>query len=325
MDTRDGLKISELDKLFRLVKEYRESRKFKELLNYIASFKNLSPYNAFLVAQQRPGCKFVLTPDEWKREGRDIRMHARPLVILWPFGPVSFVYDISDTVLSNTKERTLFDSDDDLIEKLSAPFRAYGRVPLRELNLLKRNAKFFGVQTESFVTGSTFAAEIRYLDERDRTTHYRLSIDLGEGKSIDWDSYYLISLRSSAETGEAFASCCHELGHLFCGHLILSPFSITSSGRPLNHAQREFEAESTAWLVCKHFEVDNPSEEYLAGYCKGNEMIPEGVSMERIFSAAKLIIKMASQRMTYSEGWLFKYNKPFKDAVKAIKKIVDAK
>ncbi|MBD5272843.1 MAG: hypothetical protein HDS42_06235 [Bacteroides sp.] len=310
------IKLSELDKLFRLIAEYRESENYRELLRYISSFKNLSPYNAFLVVQQRPGCKYVLSPDEWKREGRDIRLHARPLVILRPFGPVQFVYDISDTVISGERERNLFDNIEDVVERLSAPYRTYGADPSAELGRLVWNAELFGVQTRSFVTGSVLAAQISYIDDTTRRTDNYLSLLVGGKRVIKWPANYLLEIRENAGNGEAFASCCHELGHLFCGHLKKPKCMETQAYRYISHSAKEFEAESVAWLVCQHFEVDNPSEEYLAGYCGENKLIPDGVSIERIFFASNLVIKMSSQKMDVKDGWLYKYDEEFKKRIK---------
>ena len=88
---------SKLDILFSEVKAYRKSKHFAELLGFCAKFKTLAPYNAMLVHLQRPHARFVLTPSEWRKYNRKVRAHARPLVILVPFGPVDFVFEIQDT------------------------------------------------------------------------------------------------------------------------------------------------------------------------------------------------------------------------------------
>ena len=54
----------------------------------------------------------------------------------------------------------------------------------------------------------------------------------------------------------------------------------------LSQNTEEFKAECVAWIVCQRHEIDNPSEEYLAGYLDNNETIPEGISVERVLCAA---------------------------------------
>ena len=87
-----------LDELFAAAGSYRKSKKYFELLDFIRRFPDLAPYNAMLIHIQRPGSQYVLTATKWQKEfGRHIVSGARPMVILRPFGPVSFVFDISDT------------------------------------------------------------------------------------------------------------------------------------------------------------------------------------------------------------------------------------
>lgn len=51
-----------------------------------------------LIHIQKPGSKYVASANEWaKRFNRRIKPEARPLIILRPFGPVSFVFELSDT------------------------------------------------------------------------------------------------------------------------------------------------------------------------------------------------------------------------------------
>ena len=48
--------------------------------------------------------------------------------------------------------------------------------------------------------------------------------------------------------------------YLFCYH----QFYAESKRRKLTIKEREFEAKTVAWLVCKRHGIYNPSEEYLA-------------------------------------------------------------
>lgn len=87
-----------LDELFNLTYQYRASKAYYDLMQFIARFRFYSPFNAMLVHVQMPGAKFVAPPYRWLRDyGRRIKPGARPLVILQPMGPVMFVFDVSDT------------------------------------------------------------------------------------------------------------------------------------------------------------------------------------------------------------------------------------
>lgn len=87
-----------LDDLIRDSLLYKNSKNYKELLDFVVKFRNVSPFNAMLLQIQKPGLTFAATLHDWQvRYRRYINEGTRPLVILWPFGPVAFVYDVADT------------------------------------------------------------------------------------------------------------------------------------------------------------------------------------------------------------------------------------
>jgi hypothetical protein len=51
-----------------------------------------------MIHTQMPGAHFVCTARRWQKDyRREIKIDARPIVILQPMGPVLFVFDVSDT------------------------------------------------------------------------------------------------------------------------------------------------------------------------------------------------------------------------------------
>ena len=90
--------VPELDKLFNDIGTYRKCTDFNELIKFIKKFPRIAPYNAMLIHIQKPGSNYVASATEWKKRfNRTIKPGARPLVILRPFGPVAFVFELSDT------------------------------------------------------------------------------------------------------------------------------------------------------------------------------------------------------------------------------------
>ena len=74
-------------------------------MRFVGRFRFYSPFNAMLIHTQMPGANFVCTASRWRKDySREIIVHARPIVILQPMGPVLFVFDVSDTApLSNAR------------------------------------------------------------------------------------------------------------------------------------------------------------------------------------------------------------------------------
>ena len=97
-----------LDEMFRASRRYRSSREYMELLKFISKFRRYAPFNCLLLHIQNPDISYVASGGDWERQfRRKPKRDARPLVILQPFGPVMFVYDIQDTEGASVPEYVL--------------------------------------------------------------------------------------------------------------------------------------------------------------------------------------------------------------------------
>ncbi|HEX7070805.1 MAG TPA: hypothetical protein VF190_08360, partial [Rhodothermales bacterium] len=87
-----------LDRLLSESRLYRTSQDYQDLLDFSVRLRNFAPFNAMLLQVQKPGLHFAASARDWhERFGRRPKENARPLLILWPFGPVALVYDVVDT------------------------------------------------------------------------------------------------------------------------------------------------------------------------------------------------------------------------------------
>src|SRR5258707_9794101 len=87
-----------LDQLLIDSRLYTQSKDYKKLLDFVVRLRNFAPFNAMLLQLQKPGLTYAASAKDWSdRFGRSPKEGARPLLILWPFGPVAFVYDVLDT------------------------------------------------------------------------------------------------------------------------------------------------------------------------------------------------------------------------------------
>lgn len=260
--------IPELDKLFQEIGEYRESAEFKELLKFIKKFPKIAPYNAMLIHIQKPGSSFVASATTWmKKYKRRITPGARPLVILRPFGPVAFVFDLSDT-----------EGEKDFPEELLNPFGVKGKLHESYFSRLIDNMKCEGIRYNEADYGTNRAGQIgvRYSD-------IELIINK-TNKEIRTKKLYDMVVNKNHEQEVKFTTILHELGHLYCGHLG-SPYpKWWSDRRHLKLNEREFEAECTAWLVCERMGINNPSSGYLNGYLDENKTIPD-ISLDTVLKA----------------------------------------
>lgn len=95
---RTDVERSLLDQLLADSKIYKTTESYKELLSFVVRLRNVAPFNAMLLQLQKPGLTYAASAYDWAtRFGRWVKEDARPLLILWPFGPVATVYDVQDT------------------------------------------------------------------------------------------------------------------------------------------------------------------------------------------------------------------------------------
>ena len=273
MDRKVAVKA--LDELFLSVGTYRRSREYRELLDFLRRFPALSPYNAMLIHVQKPGCRCLLTASKWwKLYQRKVRPGARPLVILRPFGPVAFVFDVSDTEGRAVPDQVL------------NPFPVYGSLSSERFDTLCNNLPKEGVMLHSADCGPEFAGSMT----RDEGQRPQI---LGRRRVRQ---YFRLMVRCRLSREERFATMAHELGHMLCGHLGSPLRGWLPERRGMERTVREFEAESVAWLVCERLGIRSLSSSvYLSGYLEKNEDIPP-ISLETVLRAAGFIEDMTLSR-----------------------------
>mgnify|MGYP001333939240 CR=1 FL=1 len=120
-----------LDHLLTESKLYKSGDEYKALLDFTIRMRNFAPFNAMLIDIQKPGIRFAASALDWEmRFKRRPKQDARPLLILWPFGPVALVYDIDDT------------EGEDLPDSVMHAFTAKG--PVKDSDI----SRFFGMMAK---------------------------------------------------------------------------------------------------------------------------------------------------------------------------------
>jgi IrrE N-terminal-like domain len=182
---------------------------------------------------------------------------ARPLLILWPFGPVALVYDVQDT------------EGKDLPRDVVC-FAARGAMTQERIGW------FIGLMSKKRIgcqpidAGDGAAGSIRIVtrpkDPKELTT-YRILLNHNHNPPVQ------------------FATIAHELAHLFLGHLGPDKALSIPERASMNQGQRELEAESVAYLVCARNGVKSRSETYLAGYVTARTTV-EAIDVYQVMRAA---------------------------------------
>ncbi|MGM0443576.1 MAG: hypothetical protein ACQEQV_05255 [Fibrobacterota bacterium] len=260
-----------VQELFTEIGRFRSSKEFQKLLATIRKYTSLSPFNRMLVHIQKPGATFVKEAAHWHKYNRTVKIDARPLIILWPFAPVHFVYDISDTE-GDTHT---------LPEIILFPWVTQGKLPPEIYHRFIRRIRAGGAGfIETSNMGSTMAAQVTRSKDAPNTPQ--------KGKKL---SGFYIEINADATLEARFSALIHELAHIMCGHLGTSYPQALPDRRNLSVTAQEFEAETVAWIVSQRMDLNPFSHEYLAQYVDEGGLIPK-IRLELVISVAGKIEKM---------------------------------
>ena len=264
--------IPELDKLFCQIGQYRTSADYKDLLQFVKRFRYMAPYNAMLLHMQKPGSVYVASAIDWAERFNRSPVHgARPLVVLRPFGPVAFVFDINDT------------EGEKVPSELTDPFFAEGHVTDYDMRRLIKSLYYSGFDYHEHDYGPGSAGCVERVCKRGEYTTTK--------KTSEFRIPFGIVINQNMENASKAATVFHELGHVFCGHFDTQDMKYLPQRSCLAMEEKEFEAESVCWIICERLGIDNPSAKYLNEYLKDNQCIPE-ISIETVLKAAGEIEKI---------------------------------
>lgn len=255
-----------VDELFQASLQSEGPRAFDRYLDAVCRLRHLSAFNAMLVHAQRPGVTWVANKRQWERSGRSVLPGAIPILILQPFGPVSFLYEATDTdgpPLDFERNSTLL-ADGDASE-----------TEWRELDERAAEQSVRVVLTPFGTRLAGTARGMKHLPRRDRD------------RSFNW----LVRLNSRFDLPTRIATLAHELGHIYCGHCGADSKSRWPDRSDLPYPVRELEAEAVAWLVSQRMGIRTRSREYLSRLStrEAIESIGKGLGMYAIIRAVEYI------------------------------------
>ena len=246
------------DQLIADSKLYKNSRSYRELLDFVAKLRNVAPFNAMLLQIQKPGITYVASAHDWKEKfNRQPKEDARPLLILWPFAPVVTVYDFQDT------------EGDELPEDVFS-FPSSGAITKDDIQSCAELLRKMGIEISWVDHGDAKAGSIRVTkpakNKNDRT-------------------HYLIKVNRNHFAPTQFATIAHELAHLYLGHLGRDQKLCIPERRSLPHSDREIESESVAYLLCARKGIDSKAAKYLSNFIT-REFQTDNLDLHQIMKAA---------------------------------------
>jgi hypothetical protein len=257
---------SSFDALIERGKTYRNSGSFRELVTFMGRFKEYAPFNNMLVRVQNPACSFFASEkDWWGRFEKRLKEDARPMLILAPMHPVMLVYD-QDQVQGGWTPA-----------ELEAFARFEGEPRQGSLQRLIENAAMRDLIRVDIKPLSSTLAGFATIARGDANSKMRIALHQG--------------LDEPSKVGVL----CHELAHIYLGHLGGDPDRWWPSRTGISRRCMEIEAESVAYLVTTRMGLNGSSSAYVSRYLPEGEL-PLGVSIDVVAKVAGRIEEMATHK-----------------------------
>jgi hypothetical protein len=259
---------SGIDSLLRQSAAYRDSKEFQDMVGFMGSFRDYAPFNNMLVRIQNPSCGFYATETDWARRfERRIKEDARPMLILAPMHPVMLVYDLDQT---DGKE-----------------------LPAE----LSRFARFEGDSfNPDWLHRTVENAKVRDRIRIDFKTLSSTNAGFATLARGDADSKMRIAIHEKLDDRSRYGVICHELAHIYLGHLGTDKDYWWPSRTGLNKRTVEIEAEAVAFIATTRAGLTGSSAAYVSRYLPEGK-IPPSVSLNLVAKVAGRIEEMGRRKL----------------------------
>ncbi len=240
------------------IKEYRNSDKFKEMLDTMAKFYRYSFGNMILIMSQKPNATYCGSMKFWNSMGRYVSRGESGIKIICP-APYSETVELKDEkgnpiIDDNGKPKT----KDELrmAFKVGNTFdisQTYGK----ELNLGAKELIGDGLNKDNFLAVMTEIAGVKEIIVKPVNNNSKGWFSLDENNIV---------IKEGMSDLQTTKTVIHETAHSIV-------FADEENAKTFNRSQHEIIAESVAYVVCKRFNLDTSdySFNYVNGWANSND------------------------------------------------------
>ncbi len=257
-----------LERLNKKIDEVKSSEEFKEYLLFFSKFHNYSYQNILLIKMQKPEATYVAGYKQWQKKfNRQVKKGEKGIMILAPYKYNKKITEVKEEKING-----------DIIEK---------EIEIDKVMVNFRPVYVFDVsQTEGEVIPNW---EIKVRDTKKELLKPLISYVSKRGINVGFKSLReglkgyskggKIVINSRLNDTEKVVVLSHEIAHEDLHH--------DCDERKLTEEIVELEAEAVSFLVSEYFNIENPSERYLALYKKSYDLME---SFKRIKGESRQII-----------------------------------
>ena len=290
-------KLKEItDRLEQGIAELFDSERYKEYLRVMSKFHNYSFNNTLLIAMQKPDASLVAGFSAWKNNfGRNVMKGQKGIKIIAP-SPFKIRQEV-EKIDPHTQKPIIGKDGKPVTEEKEIKIPAYKVVSVFDVSQTE------GKELPDIAVDELTGDVDRYKDffaALEKTSPVPIAFENIEGGSHGY--YHLEDKRIAINEGmselQTLKTAIHEIAHAKLHDIDLNAPEDEQKPR-VDRRTREVEAESVAYTVCQHYELDTSdySFGYVAGWSSGRELSELKSSLETIRSAAAEIINSIDENL----------------------------
>lgn len=288
--TKPGEKLKEItDKLEQGIQDLFESDRFKNYLNVMSKFHNYSFNNTLLIAMQKPDATFVAGYNSWKNSfQRQVLKGEKGIKVIAP-SPYKVKREM-EKIDPKTQKPIMGKDGKPMTEEIEATIPAFKVVSVFDIS-----------QTEGLELPTIGVDELtgdvekypQFFKAVEQASPVPVGFEKIEGGAHGY--YHLKDKRIAVNEGmselQNLKTLIHEISHAKLHDVDLNAPAEQQADR-VDRRTREVQAESIAYTVCQHYELDTSdySFAYVAGWSSGRELAELKASLETIRSTASELI-----------------------------------
>lgn len=260
------------------IKDALNSEKYKSFLNVMSKCHNYSYTNSLLIALQNENATIIKSFMDWKKDGVSINKNEKGIKIFYPIKQVFIEYQKDD------KGRIALDENGEKIEvgkNERITFRV-GRVfDISQTNADREKYELKKESAEKILNKDNIISTL----EKISGIKIEFNNNLGRANGRYNPELQKIEVRGNMGDIKTISTCVHEVAH--------SLLHNKNSELNLSKEQKEFEAESVAYVVCKNLNVDSKENNflYLANWVGKEDISEFKDSLDRIQKTSNDILK----------------------------------
>ena len=277
------------DRLETGIQELFDSDRYKAYLTTMAKFHNYSFNNTLLIAMQKPDASLIAGFTAWKNQfQRNVKKGEKGIKIIAP-SPFKIKQEM-EKIDPQTQKPVIGRDGKPVTEEKEITIPAYKVVSVFDVSQTE------GKELPDIAVDALTGDVEQYSDffaALEKTSPVPIGFEKIEGGAHGY--YHLEDKRIALDEGmselQTLKTAIHEIAHAKLHDIDLNAPKDEQQPR-VDRRTREVEAESVAYTVCQHYELDTSdySFGYVAGWSSGRELAELKSSLETIRSAAADII-----------------------------------